>query len=41
MMDTNNFPEKVGIGEREGRIYSRIVADKNFNLGHGKSQYKF
>lgn len=35
MMDTNNFPKKVGIGEREGRIYSSIVASKNFNLGHG------
>lgn len=25
MMDTNNFLNNAGIGEREGRIYSKIV----------------
>jgi O-phospho-L-seryl-tRNASec:L-selenocysteinyl-tRNA synthase len=34
-MDTNNFPKKVGVGERESRIYSNLVAQRNFNMGHG------
>ena len=24
-MDSNNFPANCGVGEREGRIYSRLV----------------
>ncbi len=35
MMDSNNFPGNCGVGEREGRIFSRIVSDKNFALAHG------
>jgi O-phospho-L-seryl-tRNASec:L-selenocysteinyl-tRNA synthase len=27
--------ENVGVGEREARIYSRLVAKRNFYLGHG------
>ncbi len=34
-MDTNNFPNKVGVGERESRIYSNIVAQRHFFMGHG------
>ncbi len=34
-MDTNNFQKKVGVGERESRIFSEIVKSKNFNMGHG------
>lgn len=34
-MDTNNFPQKVGVGEREARIFSPLVKDRNFYLGHG------
>jgi O-phospho-L-seryl-tRNASec:L-selenocysteinyl-tRNA synthase len=25
IMDTNNFPDKVGVGEREGRVFSGLV----------------
>ena len=25
----------VGVGEREGRIYSSLVSSRNFGLGHG------
>merc|ERR550534_3602053 len=34
-MDSNNFPSNCGVGEREGRVYSSLVARRNFNLGHG------
>ena len=34
-MDSNNFPGNVGVGEREARIYSKLVASRNFGLGHG------
>ena len=34
-MDTNNFPKKIGVGERESRIYSSIVAQRHFYMGHG------
>ena len=29
-MDTNNFEGKIGVGEREGRIYSQLVLETNF-----------
>lgn len=35
MMDSNNFEESCGVGEREGRIFSKMVSEKNFSLGHG------
>ena len=34
-MDTNNFVGNVGVGEREARIYSDIIADRYYGLGHG------
>ena len=34
-MDTNNFPKKMGVGERESRIYSPIVSERHFYMGHG------
>ena len=35
LMDSNNFKNNCGVGEREARIFSSIVRSKNFNLGHG------
>ncbi|XP_064383400.1 O-phosphoseryl-tRNA(Sec) selenium transferase-like [Halichondria panicea] len=35
LMDSNNFPDNVGVGEREARIYSNLVAQRHFRLGHG------
>jgi O-phospho-L-seryl-tRNASec:L-selenocysteinyl-tRNA synthase len=35
LMDSNNYLGNCGVGEREGRIYSNIVREKNFGLGHG------
>jgi O-phospho-L-seryl-tRNASec:L-selenocysteinyl-tRNA synthase len=35
LMDSNNFQGNCGVGEREGRIFSRLVSDKNFALAHG------
>jgi len=35
MMDTNNFINKVGVGERESRIYSNMVAERHYHMGHG------
>jgi O-phospho-L-seryl-tRNASec:L-selenocysteinyl-tRNA synthase len=34
-MDTNNFINKSGVGEREGRVYSGIVFRRHFGLSHG------
>ena len=34
-MDSNNFEGNCGVGEREGRIFSELVKDKNYSLGHG------
>eukprot|EP01095_Lingulamoeba_sp_RSL-Kostka_P008900 TRINITY_DN3032_c1_g1_i3.p1 TRINITY_DN3032_c1_g1~~TRINITY_DN3032_c1_g1_i3.p1 ORF type:complete len:118 (-),score=38.36 TRINITY_DN3032_c1_g1_i3:121-453(-) len=35
-MDSNNFQNNVGLGEREGRVYQQsIVAKRHFNLAHG------
>jgi O-phospho-L-seryl-tRNASec:L-selenocysteinyl-tRNA synthase len=35
MMDSNNFVENVGVGEREGRVYSSLVAKRHYRLAHG------
>lgn len=35
LMDSNNFPENVGVGEREARIASELVAQRHYRLGHG------
>jgi len=35
MMDSNNFTANVGVGEREARIYSTLVAKRMYHLGHG------
>jgi hypothetical protein len=34
-MDSNNFIGNVGAGEREARIFSNIVRERNYGLGHG------
>lgn len=34
-MDSNNFEGICGMGEREGRIYSELVARRHYNLAHG------
>ncbi|CAM9099351.1 unnamed protein product [Chrysoparadoxa australica] len=35
LMDSNNFAGAVGVGEREARVYSGIVARRWFRFGHG------
>jgi O-phospho-L-seryl-tRNASec:L-selenocysteinyl-tRNA synthase len=35
LMDSNNFEGKVGVGERESRIFSRLVEERHFSMGHG------
>ena len=34
-MDSNNFGESVGVGEREGRVAAPLVRRRNFGFGHG------
>uniref|UniRef100_A0A6A7G3Z3 O-phosphoseryl-tRNA(Sec) selenium transferase n=1 Tax=Hirondellea gigas TaxID=1518452 RepID=A0A6A7G3Z3_9CRUS len=34
-MDSNNFMDNVGVGEREARIFSSLVSERNYRLGHG------
>ncbi|SPP83122.1 O-phosphoseryl-tRNA(Sec) selenium transferase [Drosophila guanche] len=34
-LDSNNFPHKVGLGEREARIACRLVSRRHYNFGHG------
>ncbi|KYR00610.1 O-phosphoseryl-tRNA(Sec) selenium transferase [Tieghemostelium lacteum] len=35
LMDSNNFIENIGVGEREGRVYSGLVEKRHFSLSHG------
>lgn len=35
IMDSNNMPNKVGIGEREGRVKSEIIKNRYFSMFHG------
>ena len=35
LMDSNNFKDAVGFGERGGRVLSRIVQRRHYRLGHG------
>lgn len=35
MMDTNNFIDNCGVGEREGRVYSTLVKRRHYNFAHG------
>ena len=35
MMDSNNFLGNVGLGEREGRVFSSLVARRHYYLSHG------
>ncbi|KAH8294646.1 hypothetical protein KR018_000856 [Drosophila ironensis] len=34
-LDSNNFPHKLGLGEREARIACKLVARRHYNFGHG------
>ena len=34
-LDSCNFPQYIGVGEREGRVYSSLVARRHFYLSHG------
>jgi O-phospho-L-seryl-tRNASec:L-selenocysteinyl-tRNA synthase len=35
VMDSNNFVGNVGVGEREARVASALVARRHYGLGHG------
>eukprot|EP00658_Telonema_sp_P-2_P068122 TRINITY_DN5704_c0_g2_i1.p1 TRINITY_DN5704_c0_g2~~TRINITY_DN5704_c0_g2_i1.p1 ORF type:complete len:380 (-),score=93.41 TRINITY_DN5704_c0_g2_i1:785-1924(-) len=35
LMDSNNFKGNVGAGEREARVWSGLVARRNFHMAHG------
>ena len=35
IMDSNNFLANVGAGEREARIYSSLVSQRHYHMGHG------
>lgn len=34
-MDSNNFVDNVGVGEREARVACDLVAQRHFRLAHG------
>lgn len=34
-MDSNNFRGNAGVGEREGRVASALVAKRHWHLAHG------
>ncbi len=34
-MDTNIIRSKIGVGEREGRVYSNMIKKRYFHLSHG------
>lgn len=35
VMDSNNYSKSAGLGEREGRIFSSLVAKRNYGFSHG------
>ena len=35
LMDSNNFPANIGLGEREARVVCPLVARRHFGLAHG------
>lgn len=35
LMDSNNFPDNVGVGEREARLASELVARRHYRMAHG------
>jgi len=35
VMDSNNFLENVGVGEREGRVFSALVRSRVYHMTHG------
>ncbi len=35
IMDSNNYAKSCGLGEREGRIYSDLVSNRNYGFSHG------
>ena len=34
-MDSNNFVDNVGVGEREARVACPLVARRHYGLAHG------
>lgn len=34
-LDSNNFVNKCGVGERESRIVCDLVRRRHYNFGHG------
>ncbi|XP_037896598.1 O-phosphoseryl-tRNA(Sec) selenium transferase-like isoform X3 [Glossina fuscipes] len=34
-LDNNNFEHKIGLGEREARMASKLVINRNYGFGHG------
>ena len=34
-MDSNNFLNNIGVGEREARVASDLVARRHYRLAHG------
>ena len=39
LMDSNNFLGSVGVGEREARVASRLVAARHYGLAHGIGRF--
>ena len=39
LMDSNNFHQKAGVGERESRVFSRLVEERHYHMGHGIGMY--
>ena len=35
LMDSNNGPNHIGIGEREGRVISSLVKERHYSMIHG------
>ena len=35
LMDSNNFLDNAGVGEREGRVFSQLVLKSRYRMSHG------
>lgn len=40
-MDSNQCASSIGLGEREGRIFSSLVASRNYGFSHGIGKKSF
>jgi len=41
LMDSNNFPSNCGVGEREARVASALVAKRHYQYSSSQMSFSF